>query len=97
LSCQKVHGIICSSCYIRISDGRTVLYSWLIDTDKDAEGMRVIADLHGGDPDDVLAKAEFQEIKDKVTFEVSHCLCNQRLHLRMDECSVNLVRADPML
>jgi hypothetical protein len=47
---------------------------WLIDTDKDAEGMRVIADLHGGDPEDMLAKAEFQEIKDKVTFEVSHRL-----------------------
>lgn len=38
--------------------------------------MRVIADLHGGDPDDVLAKAEFQEIKDKVTFEVSHYPCS---------------------
>jgi hypothetical protein len=32
--------------------------------------MRVIADLHGGDPESLLAKAEFQEIKDKVTFEV---------------------------
>jgi len=42
---------------------------WLIDTDKDAEGMRVIADLHGGDPESLLAKTEFQEIRDKVTFE----------------------------
>ncbi|KAI1793853.1 general substrate transporter [Ganoderma leucocontextum] len=42
---------------------------WLIDVDRDEEGMRVIADLHGGDPEDLLAKAEFQEIKDRVTFE----------------------------
>jgi hypothetical protein len=33
--------------------------------------MRVIADLHGGDLDDPVAKAEFQEIKDKVLLEVS--------------------------
>lgn len=38
---------------------------------KDDEGMRVIADLHGGDVDDPVAKAEFQEIKDKVLIEVS--------------------------
>lgn len=44
---------------------------WLIDTDKDDEGMRVIADLHGGDIDDPVAKAEFNEIKEKVLFEVS--------------------------
>ncbi|KAI0715306.1 general substrate transporter [Earliella scabrosa] len=42
---------------------------WLIDVDRDEEGMQVIADLHGGDPDDIVAKAEFQEIKDRVTFE----------------------------
>lgn len=42
---------------------------WLIDTDQDEAGMRVIVDLHGGDPDDILAKAEFQEIKDKVMEE----------------------------
>ncbi|OCH94787.1 general substrate transporter [Obba rivulosa] len=42
---------------------------WLIDTDKDAEGMRVLVDLHGGDPHDIVAKAEFQEIKDRVIFE----------------------------
>ncbi|TFY71455.1 hypothetical protein EVG20_g1567 [Dentipellis fragilis] len=42
---------------------------WLIDVDRDAEGMSVIADLHGGDPEDLLAKAEFQEIKDRVIFE----------------------------
>lgn len=43
---------------------------WLIDTGKDSEGMRVIADLHGGDPEDREAKAEFQEIKDKVMADV---------------------------
>ncbi|KAM5530703.1 hypothetical protein V8D89_015627 [Ganoderma adspersum] len=42
---------------------------WLIDVDRDEEGMRVICDLHGGDPEDLLAKAEFQEIKDRVIFE----------------------------
>ena len=44
---------------------------WLIDNDKDAEGMRVIADLHGGDPEDLVARAEFDEIKERVIFEVS--------------------------
>ncbi|KAL4241761.1 major facilitator superfamily protein [Abortiporus biennis] len=42
---------------------------WLIDTDKDVEGMRVIADLHGGDPENLIARAEFQEIKERVIFE----------------------------
>ncbi|CAL1695290.1 unnamed protein product [Somion occarium] len=42
---------------------------WLIDTDHDEEGMRVLVDLHGGDPEDVLAKAEFQEIKERVIFD----------------------------
>ncbi|KAJ7786197.1 general substrate transporter [Mycena metata] len=42
---------------------------WLIDTDKDAEGMRVIADLHGGDPGNSVAIAEFEEIKEKVQEE----------------------------
>ena len=32
--------------------------------------MRVLVDLHGGDPDDVLAKAEYTEIKERVMFEV---------------------------
>ena len=39
--------------------------------DRDEEGMQVIADLHGGDPEDLVAKAEFQEIKDRVMYEVS--------------------------
>lgn len=48
---------------------------WLIDNDKDEEGMRVIADLHGGDPEDELAKAEYQEIRDKVLAEVCRSKC----------------------
>jgi hypothetical protein len=47
---------------------------WLIDTDQEVEGMRVVADLHGGDPSDPLAIAEFQEIKDKVMEDVCHFL-----------------------
>ena len=43
---------------------------WLIDHDKDAEGMQVIADLHGGDPEDLVARSEFQEIKESVMFDV---------------------------
>ncbi|KAF8349784.1 general substrate transporter [Amanita rubescens] len=42
---------------------------WLIDTDRNIEGMQVIADLHGGNPDDPTAVAEYQEIKDKVLEE----------------------------
>lgn len=36
--------------------------------------MRVIADLHGGDLEDTSAKTEFQEIKDRVNFDVSSYL-----------------------
>ncbi|KAF7320085.1 MFS domain-containing protein [Mycena kentingensis (nom. inval.)] len=42
---------------------------WLIDIDKDDEGMAVIADLHGGDPENIVAIAEFEGIKDKVQEE----------------------------
>jgi hypothetical protein len=33
--------------------------------------MRVIVDLHGGDPEDSDAKAEFHEIKERVILEVT--------------------------
>jgi hypothetical protein len=46
------------------------LCSWLIDVDRDDEGMRVIADLHGGDPEDLAAKTEYSEIKERVIAEV---------------------------
>ncbi|KAI9445090.1 general substrate transporter [Lactarius indigo] len=42
---------------------------WLIDVDRDDEGMQVIADLHGGDPEDLAAKTEFREIKERVIAE----------------------------
>jgi len=44
-------------------------HRWLIDTDKDDEGLRVLADLNGGDLDNPITRAEFKEIKDKVTEE----------------------------
>ena len=47
-----------------------MLCSWLIDVDRDEEGMRIIADLHGGDPEDLAAKSEFLEIKERVMSEV---------------------------
>ncbi len=63
--------------------------------DRDEEGMRVISDLHGGDPEDLLAKAEFQEIKDRVIFEVRHGSDRSlRKHLRTD--SVRVERAERM-
>jgi len=42
---------------------------WLIDTDQDQLGLQVIADLHGGDPNDPQASQEFQEIKENVMRE----------------------------
>lgn len=36
--------------------------------------MTVIADLHGGDMNGIVARAEFNEIKDKVVAEVCHCV-----------------------
>ncbi|KIY50577.1 sugar transporter STP1 [Fistulina hepatica ATCC 64428] len=42
---------------------------WLIDSGKDEEGMRVLADLHDGDPDNEIAIAEFKEIRGKVLEE----------------------------
>lgn len=47
------------------------LCRWLLDTDQDAEGMRVIADLYGaGDPNNKHAKREFREIKETVLADV---------------------------
>ncbi|KAJ7630825.1 general substrate transporter [Roridomyces roridus] len=44
---------------------------WLIDTGKDDEGLRVLADLHGGDLNNTVALAEFAEIREKVQEEAS--------------------------
>lgn len=39
---------------------------WLIDADREVDGLRVIADLHGGELDDPTAIAEYDEIREKV-------------------------------
>lgn len=39
---------------------------WLLDTDQDVAGMRVIVDLNGGDPDSQRARQEYIEIKEAV-------------------------------
>jgi hypothetical protein len=45
---------------------------WLLDTDQDEDGMRVLADLHGeGDPDSEDARNEFKEIKEGIITDVS--------------------------
>ena len=56
--------------YLIRRKGSLMPYSWLIDVDRDDEGMQVIADLHGGDPEDLAAKTEFREIKEQVISEV---------------------------
>ena len=56
--------------YLIRCNNSLALCSWLIDVDRDDEGMRVIADLHGGDPEDLAAKTEYCEIKERVIAEV---------------------------
>jgi len=72
LLCPRAHG---RPTRIRTFPTRSNLSdpSWLLDHDRDVDGMRVIADLHGGDLENASAKAEFQEIKDRVDFDVSDC------------------------
>lgn len=64
----------------------TPFLRWLIDTDQDAAGMRVIVDLHGGDPNHILAQAEFREIKEKVVSEVGVPVVMSCLHLDSIPC-----------
>jgi len=52
----------------RIYDHRS---RWLIDNGRELDGKQVIADLHGGDLQDPIAIAEYEEIKLKVREEVS--------------------------
>jgi hypothetical protein len=47
-------------------------FRWLIDTDQDEAGMKVICDLHGGDPHDPTARTEFHEIKEVVLRDVGY-------------------------
>ncbi|KAG2011743.1 sugar transporter [Coprinopsis cinerea AmutBmut pab1-1] len=44
---------------------------WLVDSDQDDEGLKVITDLHGDDPDSAAARAEFHDIKRTVLEERS--------------------------
>ncbi|MBW0490340.1 hypothetical protein O181_030055 [Austropuccinia psidii MF-1] len=39
---------------------------WLLDTDQDVAGMRVLVDLHGGDPRNQKSRQEYIEIKEAV-------------------------------
>jgi hypothetical protein len=64
-----------------ISDTHVFPHSWLIDTGDEIAGMHVIADLHGGDPTDPVAVAEFDEIKEKVMEEVRLFLVRSKLGL----------------
>ena len=58
--------------------------------------MQVIADLHGGDLEDVSAKAEFQEIKDRVNFDVCVCWSCDCYRILIPSChSGHLARRDP--
>ena len=59
--------------------------------------MQVIADLHGGDPEDASAKAEFREIKDRVNFDVSVFFlpCDYYLMLKPSSRSEHLARHAP--
>ena len=51
------------------------MHRWLLDTDQDKEGMRVIADLYGeGDANNRHARREFREIKEAVLADVSEFL-----------------------
>jgi len=51
--------------------------------------MRVIADLRGGNLDDPIAIAEFQEIKDKVHEEVSaKCFLVSSLSVQPGEAGI---------
>lgn len=63
-------------------------FRWLLDTDQDAEGMKVIADLYGGgNPNNKHARREFREIKEAVLADV----CDQML-----QCSPSCIRTDIM-
>ncbi|POW20559.1 hypothetical protein PSHT_03400 [Puccinia striiformis] len=45
---------------------RLVSPRWLLDTDQDRAGMRVLVDLNGGDPRNIKARQEYIEIKEAV-------------------------------
>jgi hypothetical protein len=47
-----------------------LLCRYLLDTDQDVEGLKVIADFHNGDLEDPISKAEFRAIKEAVLADV---------------------------
>lgn len=42
---------------------------WLFDHGREEEALGVLADLHGGDPNNELVQLEYEEIKAQVHFE----------------------------
>lgn len=65
LAVQSIIGLILAFGSILIPESPR----WLLDNDRDDEGMRVLADLHGGgDPRDPRARLEYREIKENVHF-----------------------------
>ena len=67
LSLQCIIGLILALGSLAIPESPR----WLLDTDQDEDGMRVLADLHGqGDPDNEEARREFREIKEGVVADV---------------------------
>ncbi len=65
LSMQVVFGLILAAGSLLLPESPR----WLLDRDRDDEGMRVLADLHGaGDPMNPRARLEFREIKENVLF-----------------------------
>lgn len=44
----------------------------MIDVNRDREGLQVLVDLQGGNPDDPVAMAVFEEIRDTVMTDVRH-------------------------
>jgi len=68
LSLQSIIGLILATGSLLIPESPR----WLLDTDQDEDGMRVLADLHGGgDPEDEVAREEFREIKEGIILDVS--------------------------
>lgn len=76
--CHRAHPRCGDGFHPRITAVRPALalttadrFRWLLDMDRDEEGMRVLADLHGdGDLENEKALDEFREIKDGVLADV---------------------------
>lgn len=65
LSVQVIAGVILALGSVLLPESPR----WLLDKDRDDEGMRVLADLHGsGDPRNPRARLEFREIKENVIY-----------------------------